>query len=319
MAVNQLDGVTFDGDNGKFIEGLGKREANYFHIATPGGIRVEGVALSGINRDNKALVEGAWKKWKQLPLTDRQPPNFHVDETPPANAVLPPEDGLVLRVFTRNLKGTAAKGYSCIARQDLRDQLTYSDPSWLWAGGIYTEPMPDVMWIRQDEWKSLIPDLPKKGDRLDLPAPIKMRMLRYHMIDGTFGLPFAWKLVDVKRSDMSLVVDEVSPSMRMLLEGSVFMSNGEESKKGTHGFEAQVRGVLEADLASRKFTRCDIVAIGDCWGGDWEGGRFARPGRAPLGVAFELAAGKSAAERVPPKGQGFRRELAQRYFNAERE
>jgi hypothetical protein len=56
------------------------------------------------------------------------------------------------------------------------------------------------------------------------------------------------------------------------------------------------------------------VALGDCWGGDWEGGRFKRPGRAPLGVAVQLTAGAKAVDRVPPLVHMDRQQMYDAYF-----
>jgi hypothetical protein len=54
------------------------------------------------------------------------------------------------------------------------------------------------------------------------------------------------------------------------------------------------------DHRKAAFTRFDVGVIGDYWGGDYEGGRFKRPGRTPLGISFELATGYNAFDRVPP-------------------
>src|SRR5262249_9217340 len=101
------------------------------------------------------------------------------------------------------------------------------------------------------------------------------------------------------------------------LDGEALMANHADPKKASRGLEVHVSGTMTYDVAAGKFTRFDIVAVGDVWGGDWEGGRFARPGRAPLGIALELAQGDSAADRVTPKGMNWK-EVANHYFHAER-
>ena len=30
------------------------------------------------------------------------------------------------------------------------------DDAWRWANGIYREPMPDVMWLTEEEWRTVI-------------------------------------------------------------------------------------------------------------------------------------------------------------------
>ena len=51
VAVNQLNGIATDGEKGEFIQSLGKRNANYFQIATADGKLLEGGSLSGVNGD----------------------------------------------------------------------------------------------------------------------------------------------------------------------------------------------------------------------------------------------------------------------------
>jgi len=276
--------------------------------------------LSGVNRDNKGMVEAALKKWKQLPEADRKPTKLDLDPSPPDPKKAPPkppEGGMVLKVYTRNLKKDKKRELALITREDLNDKKTYSDDAWRWANGIYREPMPDVMWLTEDEWRSLVPAKLERGERYDVPDPIQKRLFRFHIIDGTYGLPFWWKLEDIRHGKLTLTVDEVGPVVRLRLEGAVLMASAEFAK-ASHGHEAKLTGVLEYDQQKRAFTRVDIVAVGDCWGGDREGGRFARPGRAPIGIAFELAKGDSPADLIPPKGSNFHRQFADLYFAAEK-
>ncbi|NDH06672.1 hypothetical protein EBX93_12255, partial [bacterium] len=54
------------------------------------------------------------------------------------------------------------------------------------------------------------------------------------------------------------------------------------------------------DPIKRTISKFNIVVIGDHWGeGSYTGG--ARPGRSPLGIAFELADPAKPADRVPPQ------------------
>jgi hypothetical protein len=68
----------------------------------------------------------------------------------------------------------------------------------------------------------------------------------------------------------------------------------------------------------KAITRFDMVAIGDYWGGDYEGGRFKRPGRKPLGISFELVRGDNAIDRVPPLVHMDREQQHRAYFAAEK-
>ena len=79
-----------------------------------------------------------------------------------------------------------------------------------------------------------------------------------------------------------------------------------EAVVGEHA--APLRGAAEYDRKSRKWKRCDLVAAGEVWGrwGDANGKSMPteRPGRQPFGFAFELAAGRSPTDRIPPGGNG---------------
>jgi hypothetical protein len=72
-------------------------------------------------------------------------------------------------------------------------------------------------------------------------------------------------------------------------------------EKARRGFDVQLLGRIDYDRAKKAIARFDVLAVGDHWGsGPFTGG--ARPGRHPLGVAMEIAAGDEAADRVPPQG-----------------
>jgi hypothetical protein len=319
VAVNQLNGINADGDNGAFVAGLGKRDVNYFHLATPGGKLVAGMFLSGVNIDNKTLLLNALKKWQQLPAEERKPGSVPMADPKgeAARPLTPPPNGLVLRVYMRNMKRDRKGDLDRITRADLQDRKTYKDDTWRWANGIYTEPMPDVMWLTEDEWKSLVPTDPRPGDKFSVPDPIRKRIIRFHLTDGTYGLPDWWKLADIRSEELTLTVEEAGPALRLRLQGAVLLATDADRAKAHHGYDARLEGRLVYDLKNKAFTRFDFLAVGDCWGGDWEGGRFARPGPAPLGVAFELASGDRTADRVPPKGRNFLKEVARTYFHAD--
>lgn len=79
-----------------------------------------------------------------------------------------------------------------------------------------------------------------------------------------------------------------------------------------------MNGWLNYDPGKKAFTRFDIVALGDYWGGDYKGGRFKRPGRTPLGISFEMVQGNNAIDRVPPLVHMDREQSYYAYFAAEK-
>ena len=86
--------------------------------------------------------------------------------------------------------------------------------------------------------------------------------------------------------------------LRMRLDGSALLMTDADPAKAQRGYDARLNGVLIYDPQQKAFTRFDAVAIGDYWGGDYEGGRFKRPGRTPLGISFELVRGDRAVDRL---------------------
>jgi hypothetical protein len=223
---------------------------------------------------------------------------------------------LILRVYQRDLKRDAKGEVARITYEDVKDRQMFPDEPWRWANAIMTEPMPDVMWLTEAEWKSLVPESPKRGDRFDVPTGIRMRLFRYHLYNGTFGLiQTQWFCSEITRGELTLTVEELSPVLRLRLRGSALMVSTWD-KAAERGYDTQLTGVLEYDPGRKSFTRFDLVSVGDWWGGDREGNRFARPGKVPLGIAFELARGDRVSDFVPPKGGPFK-DLAKKYFAAE--
>lgn len=319
MAVNQFNAgnLELDGDKGKFVRSLGSHEANSFQVATADGKLLGTFTLNGVNGDGFPEFEAALNKWKALPQAQRAPRTLKLDGGKRDSAIEPPPGGLVLRVYTRNLKRDAKGQPARITPKDLEDRKAFPQEDWAWGEAIYAEPMPDVLWLTEAEWKSLVPASPRKGDAREVPAPVRMRIFRYHLVNSTFGLAPAWMFDQVRSGKLTLTVEEVAPLVRLRLDGAALLSDDPDPDKAAHGFDAQLGGTLVYDPKQQKITRFDFVAVGDYWGGDMENGLFARPGRTPLGVAFELAQGRSAAELVAPKGSAFE-DLKRFYFAAEK-
>jgi hypothetical protein len=183
------------------------------------------------------------------------------------------------------------------------------------------------MWLTKEEWQSLVPSKPAQRDRLPVAPAISERMTRFHLSprrsltseDGVVDRK------DIKSAKLSLVVDDVSPErIRFLLVGFVHYGTDYDEGKATSpqgplgfGFDSPIHGVLEYDREKKVFVRFDMVAPAEVWGrwGDANGDSLVieRPGRAPIGFAFELAKGDSPTNRLPPGGNGGRA-LAAGYF-----
>src|SRR5207237_1212471 len=112
-----------------------------------------------------------------------------------------------------------------------------------------------------------------------------------------------WERPNLRSGGLTLRVEAVTPVVRLRIEGSVLLSETPETKV-QRGFEARLQAYLDYDPHKKQIIRLSLLAIGDCWGGGRGRDRFGRPGRTPLGVAFELASGDLLIDRIPPIDSG---------------
>jgi hypothetical protein len=70
--------------------------------------------------------------------------------------------------------------------------------------------------------------------------------------------------------------------------------------KARRGYDVRFGGEIRLDRTKKSLDRLEISAVGEHWGsGTYTPG--ARPGRTPLGIAFELSRGDKPGDRVPPQ------------------
>jgi hypothetical protein len=227
------------------------------------------------------------REWQKLPAERRQPGAVQVDDPgklDPIYARTPPPGGLIVTVYTRILD--REQGDFCRGQCSTR-------------GGEAAAR--DHLWLTEAEWKALVPASPTVGDRVPLPPKVAERILRFHLTDNTRGEPPMWQRDEIRSQELTLTVEEVTPAaVRLRLDGTALLATGPIAEKANRGFDVRLLGTIGYDRAKKAIDRFDVVAVGDHWGeGTYT--RRARPGRMPLGVAFELANGKSAGDRVPPQ------------------
>jgi hypothetical protein len=235
----------------------------------------------------RATLAQALRRWNALPADARRPGAVKVPGAGKADACYvrtPPEGGLVLRSFTRILD-RGKGGFVCG-----RCESTGGDRA-----------ARDHVWLTRDEARALVPADARKGQRVEFPAAVAQRLLRFHLLDNTRGEPDSWRAEDVRRHELSWAVTSVTDAaVEMQLTGSALLATDAEPAKAKRGFDPALLGRLTYDRTTKAVTRLDLLAVGDHWGqSTYTSG--ARPGRQPLGIAFELTAATEPADRVPPQ------------------
>jgi hypothetical protein len=234
----------------------------------------------------RTVLKQALRDFQKLPEDQRRPGGVEVGEAKKVDNAYhrePPKGGVVLSAYTRILD--RKDGSFCVGTCRT-------------SGG--DRAARDHVWLTEAEWKSLIPASPRKGQTVDVPKAIAYRIARYHLCDNTRGEPPAWRLNQVRKATLRLTVEGTDDgTVTLRLDGEVLLATDADPKRADRGFDARLLGHLRYHTEKRALERFDVVAVGEHWG---EGPftRGARPGRTPLGVAFELA-GNSAADRVPPQ------------------
>src|SRR5262249_28349510 len=153
-----------------------------------------------------------------------------------------------------------------------------------------------------------------KGDKLEVADRLARRLARFHLVDNTRGEPPQWSNQEVRSDKLALTVDEINVTgVTFRLTGDFLLATHADVAKAERGFGVALVGTVHYDATKKVIDRFDAVALGKHWGST-RLTRNARPGRQPLGVAFELARGDQPADLVPPQGS---RSL-QAYLEAER-
>lgn len=310
-------------------EGRFARDSHIYLSGSSGGVAF--LTASGkllgkkyLHGAKAAAIQEALDAWNKLPEEERRPGGIKVGDRGPIDSkhatVQPPPGCLILRVYGRYLAHDP-KG-ELRPTTLLKDFPGIKDPATRFPGHFEynSEANPDFMWLTEAEWKSLVPANPRKGDKFPLPAAIIARMCRYHLIPNALSgrTGDTWSVVGPKGShgirarDATLTVDDVSVAdVRLTLDGFVHLGNAHDPKASlksqkqlldAQGYEARQGGSLIYDAAKKSFTRFDVVALGDLYGDAGENTWFYRPGRNPVGFAFELTSGTSPADRLPPRG-----------------
>ncbi|MCP4848318.1 MAG: hypothetical protein GY899_10280, partial [Verrucomicrobiaceae bacterium] len=277
-------------------KGNGTRQGHY--ILTASG------KLLGYNNNRslerrKSFIKSSLEKWHALPESERKPSTGKVAPLVAGNLdkkyhANPPTDGIILVASARILKtGTNGQLETCSA-----DDIEH--------GWGYMAAM-DRMWIRKEEWQSIIKAAGSTGE---VPKRLAYRLLRYHLMDFTRGEPAVWKREEVRRFTLKIIPSKKSG--HYTLEGSALITTAPDPAKAKRGFEINLLGKIETS-PSGKPVRFDLVALGQHWG-DGPYTKGSRPGRTPLGIAFRIGNPENPIDLIRPQGSHW----LQGYWEAEK-
>lgn len=256
-----------------------------------------------------------WEAWKALPEAERAPGAVKIqpDDRPIDRALEPPEGALVVRTYTRQLE----RNEDGTLRYTRPEDYPVPEPPGTRSGSPrrdaarFREAGHDFLWIPEAEWRAMIPADPEAGARTPVPLSFKLRILRYHL-DPERGLGEAQWFTRAGPEDgtLELVVEKVSKEhLRLRLEGSAQLERRNHQGEPTT-YEPAILGYLTFDVEADEITEFRMIALGEVLNTP----RGVRPGRHPLGIAFELVRDPAPAERVVPRGG---RDNLERYLEIE--
>lgn len=252
----------------------------------------DGTLLASINtREAEKLLgmlDQALQRWQALGSPTEPIPESYAPDPRFPGLSLYPHDGLVLRVYSR----------------DLPRAVDTRPADWRVRAVNY-----DFAWFTRDEMLSLLPPRPHEGQRYAVPWPVVRRLARFHLLDNVRGETPAWKEDEVRAAAMMIEVVAVEPPLvHLRLDGTVLnVARGtwavrpfyEKYPDMERGYHCRLYGCLTFDQAQQRFVRFDVLAVGDRWGGTEHNVRWDDLDPAPLGIAFELS-GDVPQERIPP-------------------
>ncbi|MBL8793886.1 MAG: RNA polymerase sigma factor [Planctomycetia bacterium] len=299
--------------NGQVLMKRQDAEGEFIRTTCGFEFRPQGQAVVCFTAGGKNLgsdPQRAWQAFLKLPNEERSAGAVVVDDLDPVDTSIaptqPPAGGLILKIYARPLTRDAHGELRHAAAADftLGEAQSFDRRTMI-------EASPDHMWLTADEWKSLVPTTSWQGERYLVQSAITHRLVRHHLVPSRIcssGAP--WSARSIRAAELTLTVAEVHPDrLQLRLEGHAQLGATHDPTRPVEehelGYEAQVHGFLTYDRARQGFTRFDVTALGDVYGKleGLNGLLGARPGRQPLGFAFELATSDKPADRTVPTGR----------------
>lgn len=256
----------------------------------------------------------ALDEFRKLPEEERKPtlPDAKEAQPPKRPVPPPPENGLILR------------GYCTYLKRDPEGRIVRS-PEFYYRQNPDRWPVEtqsDFFWLREKEWKALVPASPKVGDTIEVAAPVQKRFYGTMAIDYMEG---SVNSLAPRESTMTLKVEKVADDrIQLRLDGkSLLGKDANESakqEKNSRGGEIRILGFVEVDRKTGAFDRFDLVGVGRAWGNKMEYvSREVKLDAYPwlYGIACELVKTRTPIDVIPPYNMLHYGGATQPYFDKE--
>jgi len=263
----------------------GTRQGTY--VATPSG-RLLASANSPDPREIERVLRKGLEEWEKLSRSERllpEPPRAELAAKWRPWDSLYPADGLVLRVFCRDLH-----------REKVPSQFL-------------TAWNQDYAWFRKEEARGFLPGDPAPGATREVPRELVERLARFHLLDSVRASTEPFPKEAVREAGLtSTVVGRQGQRLSLRFEGRTraaesgvaAVQGGERTTlKEERGFEARLLGRGSYDLTEERFVSFELLALGKRWGATVCNMRVGDLDTSRMGVLLTLA-GPGKAERLPP-------------------
>lgn len=228
----------------------------------------DGEFLSSINSlsADRVLdtIKDGLKKWEEIPEAQRAPKEVAVELKPKHRwEDSYPKDGLVFTVYSRDLPPNATPS-------------AQRRPTW----------NRDSAWFSKEESQKLIPENLKSGQTFDFPKFFVSRLVKLHFVDAVKGQTEAFNESEIKGSSIrGKVTGQTKDKLTIEINGN---TRGDSQRGWKYGVESKLKGFVEYDIAQKKFSRFDLVALGQRWGRTRFNGRRNETKPSPIGFSFEI-------------------------------
>ncbi|MFN3729960.1 MAG: hypothetical protein ACK4XJ_09640 [Fimbriimonadaceae bacterium] len=258
------------------------------YVSTPSGAFL----ASWNTNDPRRVADGlrlALERWNAMSESERMNPN--AEATAPQVVRfenLFPKDGLVLRVFSR----------------DLPREHTNSD----WRSRAWNQ---DYAWFRKDEARGVMPEEIAPGAEATWPDLVTHRLVRLNFVDNVRGQVSSFRADAIRSAVIKTEVISVENGVAQVqffgrteanTAGVWPVADRRDAQNPTaqrRGMKLSLYGTGRYDIKAARFTEMELLALGTRYGGTQYNGRHDDLEPGPIGFFLTLA-GDRAVERVAP-------------------